>query len=90
MLANGVERVIEQVINPKILQLIKPKIDDVVCSHLGIDPKERQAKIEATKQQQKQSLQSLMSIKLSQAGMILFSHSVFKVCYILYYGLYVV
>ncbi|XP_052101611.1 biorientation of chromosomes in cell division protein 1-like 1 isoform X2 [Mytilus californianus] len=67
MLANGVERVIEQVINPKILQLIKPKIDEVVCSHLGIDSKERKAQQEAQKQQQKENLQSLMSINLSQA-----------------------
>lgn len=67
MLANGVERVIEQVINPKILQLIKPKIDEVVCNHLGIDLKERQANLEAKKQQQKQNLQSLMSINISQA-----------------------
>lgn len=66
MLANGVERVIEQVINPKILQLIKPKIDEVVCSHLGIDSKERKAQQEAQKQQQKENLQSLMSINLSQ------------------------
>lgn len=68
MLANGVERVIEQVINPKILQLIKPKIDDVVCAHLGIDPKERQANLEKKQQQQKENLQSLMSINISQAG----------------------
>lgn len=67
MLANGVERVIEQVINPKILQLIKPKIDDVVCAHLGIDPKERQANLEKKQQQQKENLQSLMSINISQA-----------------------
>ncbi|XP_076104274.1 uncharacterized protein LOC143072969 isoform X2 [Mytilus galloprovincialis] len=67
MLANGVERVIEQVINPKILQLIKPKIDEVVCTHLGIDSKERKAQQEAQKQQQKETMQSLMSINLSQA-----------------------
>ncbi|ESO96858.1 hypothetical protein LOTGIDRAFT_57578, partial [Lottia gigantea] len=39
MLTNGVERIIEQVVNPKIFQFIKPRIDEVVCQHLGIDPK---------------------------------------------------
>jgi len=64
MLANGVERVIEQVINPKILQVIKPKIDEVICQHMNIDPKERQARLEWKKNQQKQSLQSLMSLSV--------------------------
>nr|KAG5701622.1 hypothetical protein BaRGS_019311 [Batillaria attramentaria] len=38
MLTQGVERIIEQVVNPKILQVIKPKIDEVVCAQLGLDP----------------------------------------------------
>ena len=43
VLTQGVERIIEQVVNPKIFQVIKPKIDETVCSQLGIDMKEWQA-----------------------------------------------
>jgi hypothetical protein len=72
MLTHGVERIIEQVINPKILQVIKPKIDDVVCEHLGIDPKARQDRLErkARQQQQQQhkNLVSLMSLSTTPPG----------------------
>ena len=37
MLANGVDMIIEQVVNPKIYSVFKPAIDSVVCEHLNID-----------------------------------------------------
>ncbi|KAK7489549.1 hypothetical protein BaRGS_00019183, partial [Batillaria attramentaria] len=69
MLTQGVERIIEQVVNPKILQVIKPKIDEVVCAQLGLDPREWQAetarrKAEAIRQhqlQQQQKIQAALS-----------------------------
>ncbi|KAL3865183.1 hypothetical protein ACJMK2_006800 [Sinanodonta woodiana] len=70
MLTNGVERIIEQVVNPKIMQVIKPKIDEIVCHHLGIDPKQRQEQLRKNQlsQQQQQSgsgVMSLMSLSFS-------------------------
>ncbi|XP_059179216.1 protein split ends-like isoform X2 [Physella acuta] len=50
----GVDRIIEQVVNPKILQGIKPKIDEAVCDHLGIDLKARQEEQHRRKQEQQQ------------------------------------
>ncbi|XP_033757338.1 serine/arginine repetitive matrix protein 2-like [Pecten maximus] len=64
MLATGVERVIEQVVNPKIFHVIKPKIDEVACQHLNIDPDKRKERMEFKKNQQKQNLQSLMSLSV--------------------------
>lgn len=64
MLATGVERVIEQVVNPKIFHVIKPKIDEVACKHLNIDPVQRKERMEQKKNQQKQNLQSLMSLSV--------------------------
>ncbi|OWF42884.1 biorientation of chromosomes in cell division protein 1-like 1 [Mizuhopecten yessoensis] len=64
MLATGVERVIEQVVNPKIFHVIKPKIDEVACQHLNIDPEKRKERMELKKNQQKQNLQSLMSLSV--------------------------
>ncbi|XP_060069493.1 biorientation of chromosomes in cell division protein 1-like 1 [Ylistrum balloti] len=64
MLATGVERVIEQVVNPKIFNVIKPKIDEVACQHLNIDPDKRKERMEQKKNQQKQNLQSLMSLSV--------------------------
>ncbi|GFO50242.1 biorientation of chromosomes in cell division protein 1-like protein [Plakobranchus ocellatus] len=64
----GVERIIEQVVNPKILLGIKPKIDEAVCEHLGIDLKARQEERQRRKQehqnfmvQQQQHFQNLTS-----------------------------
>ncbi|KAK3610437.1 hypothetical protein CHS0354_016614 [Potamilus streckersoni] len=69
MLTNGVERIIEQVVNPKIMQVIKPKIDEIVCQHLGIDPKQRQEQLRKKQlSQQQQSgggIMSLMSLSFS-------------------------
>ncbi|XP_056004885.1 serine/arginine repetitive matrix protein 2-like isoform X4 [Ostrea edulis] len=68
MLTNGVERVIEQLVNPKILHIIKPKIDEVICKHLGIDPEKRKEHVEQSKQQHKekmQNMQSLMNVNLT-------------------------
>lgn len=52
MLANGVERIIEQVVNPKIETVFKPEVDKVVCEHLGIDPEELKRKQEEKKRNQ--------------------------------------
>lgn len=40
MLTQGVERIIEQVVNPKVLQVIKPRVDEAVCETLGLSLKE--------------------------------------------------
>lgn len=37
MLSTGVDRVVDQVVNPKIYTDFKPQIDRVVCDHLGLD-----------------------------------------------------
>lgn len=62
VLTQGVERIIEQVVNPKILQVIKPKVDEVICSQLGLNLREWQAetarrKAEAMRQHQLQQQQ---------------------------------
>lgn len=68
MLTNGVERVIEQLVNPKILHIIKPKIDEVICKQLGIDPEKRKEHVEQSKQQhmeKMQNMQSLMNVNVT-------------------------
>ncbi|KAL5021102.1 hypothetical protein ScPMuIL_000257 [Solemya velum] len=60
MLSNGVERVIEQVVNPKIFQAIKPQIDEVICQYLKIDPLERQKRLEQQKLLSRPKLPCLM------------------------------
>jgi hypothetical protein len=57
MLTQGVERIIEQVVNPKVLQVIKPRVDEAVCETLGLSLKEwkeenARRKAELVKQQQ--------------------------------------
>ena len=37
MLAQGVDMIIEQVVNPRIYSVFKPAVDAVVCEHLNID-----------------------------------------------------
>jgi len=37
MLSVGVDRVVDQVINPKVIEHFKPQIDRVICEHLGVD-----------------------------------------------------
>jgi len=37
MLSAGVDRVVDQVINPKIISDFKPQIDRVICGYLGVD-----------------------------------------------------
>ena len=37
MLRTGVDHIIDQVVNPKVQNSIKPAIDRVVCESLGID-----------------------------------------------------
>lgn len=70
MLNNGVKRIIEQVINPKIMQTIKPKIDEVVCEHFNISLKERQEKQrqKQLEQQQKQQQQQESILNSPPAG----------------------
>jgi len=37
MLSAGVDRVVDQVINPKVVRDFKPQIDRVICEYLGVD-----------------------------------------------------
>ena len=37
MLTTGVERVVEQVVNPKIYKVFKAQLDRAVCEFLGMD-----------------------------------------------------
>ena len=37
MLSIGVDRVVDQVVNPKIEKDFKPQIDKIICEHLGLD-----------------------------------------------------
>jgi len=37
MLSAGVDRVVDQVINPKVVGDFKPQIDRVICEYLGVD-----------------------------------------------------
>ena len=37
MLSVGVDRVVDQVINQKVIQEFKPQIDRVICEYLGVD-----------------------------------------------------
>lgn len=37
MLSSGVDRVVDQVVNPKIYTDFKPQIDRIVCDQLGLD-----------------------------------------------------
>ena len=73
MLNNGVKRIIEQVVNPKIMQSIKPKIDEVVCEHFNISLKERQEKTrqKQLEQQQKQQQQQESVLNSPQSGGIM-------------------
>ena len=43
MLASGVDRIIEQVVNPKIHTVFKAELDKAVCEYLGLDPQEWEA-----------------------------------------------
>ncbi len=73
MLNNGVERIIDQVVNPKIFQVIKPQIDEAVCKHLGIEPKEYQERQQRRKLQQQlqhqQAAQQAQQSAQQQVGM---------------------
>ncbi|ELU09418.1 hypothetical protein CAPTEDRAFT_156779, partial [Capitella teleta] len=42
MLVTGVDRVVEQVISPKVLTVFKPEVDQAICEYLGIDFEGRQ------------------------------------------------
>ena len=70
MLNNGVKRIIEQIVNPKIMQAIKPKVDEVVCEHFNISLKERQEKTrqKQLEQQQKQQQQQEKVLNSPQSG----------------------
>jgi len=37
MLSVGVDRVVDQVINPKVIKDFKPQIDRVICEYLDVD-----------------------------------------------------
>ena len=53
MMANGIDRVVEQVVNPKIYRVFKPQIDRVVCEFLGIDPDERERQLKQKEEEQR-------------------------------------
>lgn len=74
MLNKGVERIVEQTINPKIMQLIKPKTDEVTCEHLNISLTEHKNALKRKQQEQHEKLmkspesagiQSLLSINFN-------------------------
>ncbi|XP_053391887.1 biorientation of chromosomes in cell division protein 1-like 1 [Mercenaria mercenaria] len=74
MLNKGVERIVEQTINPKIMQLIKPKTDEVTCEHLNISLTEHKNALKRKQQEQQEklmkspdsaSIQSLLSINFN-------------------------
>lgn len=44
-MSSGVDRVVEQVVNPKTYKVFKPQIDKVICEYLGIDQKQRLEKL---------------------------------------------
>ena len=56
MLNKGVERIVEQVVNPKIMQVIKPKIDEATCDYLCISLTERNNSIKRKQQEQQEKL----------------------------------
>ena len=37
MLSVGVDRVVDQVITPKLIDSFKPQIDRVICEYIGVD-----------------------------------------------------
>lgn len=71
MLSSGVERIIEQVVNPKILSVIKPKIDEAVCAYLGIDLEQRRKVQEERKLRRLQAALSPPGSQLPQPLMSL-------------------
>ncbi|XP_014771912.1 nascent polypeptide-associated complex subunit alpha, muscle-specific form isoform X2 [Octopus bimaculoides] len=74
ILASGVERIIEQVVNPKIFLVIKPRIDEVICEHLEIDFKERQEKLLRKKHQQ-QALAAAAAAAVAASNNAMASHA---------------
>ena len=44
----GVERIVEQVVNPKILSAIQPRVETIICNYLGIDKLEDEEELEVT------------------------------------------
>lgn len=74
MLNKGVERIVEQIVNPKIMQLIKPKTDEVTCDVLGISLTEHQNALKKKQLEQQEKLlkspdtpgiQSIMSMNFT-------------------------
>ena len=53
MMSSGIDRVVEQVVNPKIHRVFKPQIDRVVCEFLGIDPDERERQLKLRDEEQR-------------------------------------
>lgn len=53
MMSSGIDRVVEQVVNPKIHRVFKPQIDRVVCEFLGIDPDERERQLKLKDEEQR-------------------------------------
>ncbi|XP_064630152.1 microtubule-associated protein futsch-like [Lineus longissimus] len=73
MLASGVDRVIDQVVQPKIYKVFKPEIDKVMCEVLGLDPKQREENEKKrqdllVKYQQQQSFLQKNAQKIQQQG----------------------
>lgn len=56
MLNKGVERIVEQIVNPKIMQLIKPKTDEVTCDVLGISLTEHKNTLKRKQLEQQEKL----------------------------------
>ncbi|WAR22207.1 BD1L1-like protein [Mya arenaria] len=56
MLNKGVERIVEQIVNPKIMQLIKPRTDEVTCDFLGISLTEHKNALKKKQQEHHEQL----------------------------------
>ena len=66
MLLTGVDRIIEQVVNPKVHKDFKPVIERIICDHLGIDIKQRQ-------EREKKQLEILQQIQQRGSSFNIFS-----------------
>jgi hypothetical protein len=37
----GVERIVDQVVNPKIRSLVEPEVERIICNYLGVEKLEQ-------------------------------------------------
>jgi hypothetical protein len=65
MLSTGVDRVVEQVINPKIHKVFKDQLDRAVCDYLGINFDHWEEKLR-TRDELRQQIQHLEQQKQQQ------------------------